>query len=351
MNIFLHASASLAIVLGLYLGSSSGPPAASRRLLAAAFLTIAVLNLLTLLQFNTPEHPMLLLRPGLAAALPALLYLHVAVAVREDQRLQLRDALHITGPCIAIALRMSPNMGDLLDALIVLLNIIYLALIARDSRQGTGSRARPGGQLLLMLDRWRRLVMLFLITIILMDLLIVFSINDDVGVSAAPGVFGLVGLLLALGFTYLLVTGMHRRGPLAWVSSRIRPYEPESERLIERLESELLQSGMYLDPNLTLQRFARRVGVQTRDVSAAINDSRHSNYNQWLNGFRIREAERMLLNEPGRSVTDVMLAAGFQNKSTFNAAFRAVNGQSPTEWRRQQSGKSVSGIESALGNS
>jgi AraC-like DNA-binding protein len=336
MNIFLHASASLAIVLGLYLASSSGSTALSRRLLAAAFLSIAVLNLLTLLQFDAPGHPVLLLRPVLAAALPVLLYLHVTVAIRANQSLQLGDIFHVTGPCIAIVLRLLPNLGGYLDGLIVLLNVFYLALIAWDSRQGTTNIDRLGGQLSLLLDRWRRLVMLFLITVTLIDLVIIFTMGDDVASSRSPWVFGLAGLLLALGFSYLLVTGMNRKGPLAWVSSRFRTYEPESDRLIERLESELLSSGMYLDPNLTLQRFARRVGLPMREVSVAINDSRNRNYNQWINTFRIREAELILRNEPNRSVTDVMLATGFQNKSTFNAAFRAINGRSPTEWRDSQ---------------
>lgn len=344
MNTFLHASASLAIVLGLYLASSSGSPASSRRLLAAAFLTIAVLNLLTLLQFDIPDHPVLLLRPGLAAALPVLLYLHVALAVRTEQSLKLKDGLHVIGPCIAIAVRLSPESGSLLDGLIVLIHLFYLALIAWNSRPDTHNVAHLGGQLSLLLDRWRRLVMLFLVTVVLIDLLIILSLGDDVSVSPSPWIFGLAGLLLSLGFTYLLVTGMHRKGPLAWVSGRFRPYRPERDLLIESLESELLKSGMYLDPNLTLQRFARRVGRQARDVSAAINDSRNCNYNQWLNGYRIREAERILLKDPNRSVTDVMYAAGFQNKSTFNATFRAINGESPTQWRERQRSKTETGF-------
>ena len=131
-------------------------------------------------------------------------------------------------------------MGGLLDGLIILLNFLYLMLIAWGSRRGARNIAHLGGKLSLLLDRWRRLVMLFLITIILIDLLIIFSMGEETGASLSPWVFGLVGLLLSLGFTFLLVTGLHRRGPLAWVSSRFRPYEPESDRLIERLESELL---------------------------------------------------------------------------------------------------------------
>jgi AraC-like DNA-binding protein len=36
---------------------------------------------------------------------------------------------------------------------------------------------------------------------------------------------------------------------------------------------------------------------------------------------------------PAKSVTEVMFASGFQNKSTFNAAFLAASGESPTAWR------------------
>ncbi len=336
MDAFFYASASLAVVLATYLASSSGPPRLSRRLLSAAFLVIATLNILTLLQFDSLDHPVIVLRPGIAAALPVLLYLHIAVTSRPHQNLIYVDALHFIGPLCAIALRVQPNRGVLLDILIVFLSLFYLALIARDSRRGSRNIANLGAQFSLLFDRWRRLVMLFLIVVIMIDALIIYSAADDAGMSPPRWGFGLAGLLLVLGFSYLLVSGLHRKGPLAWVSGRFRPYAPERKRLIKRLESELLASGVFLDPNLTLQQFARRLGLQSREVSAAINDERDRNFNQWLNGFRVKEAKKMLRNEPNRSITEIMLASGFQTKSTFNAAFRASCGASPTEWRAKQ---------------
>jgi transcriptional regulator GlxA family with amidase domain len=50
------------------------------------------------------------------------------------------------------------------------------------------------------------------------------------------------------------------------------------------------------------------------------------------NKFRIEEAQRMMRHDPKRGVTDVMFSSGFQNKSTFNAAFRAITGESPSIW-------------------
>ena len=179
------------------------------------------------------------------------------------------------------------------------------------------------------------MVLLFLAIGVLLDVLIVLELgNGDVAFSH-PWVFALVGILLVLGFSFLLVTSLHRKGPLAWVSNRYRQHNPQHDALIARLEDELLASRIFLDPNLTLQRFARRVGMPSRDVSAAINDNRNCNYNQWLNRFRIEEAQRMMRDNPEQGVTDILYSSGFQNKSTFNAAFRAITGESPSAWRKQ----------------
>lgn len=333
MNTFLYASASLAIVLAIYLATGTELPTTSRRLLAAAMLTLAVLNLLTLLQISDPKFAFLAIRPGLAVALPALLYLHIETAIRSDQKLRPADAIHIIGPLVAVLVRLMPNPGQLLDVLIILFNLYYLWLIARYSRQGAASFASFGATVSILLDRWRRVVLLFLVLLVAFDIVVMLEIGDTVGASPQPWMFGAVGLVLALSLTYILVTSLHRKGPLMWASSRHRQHNPEHEAVIESLEDRLLSGKAFLDPNLTLQRFSRRVGLPMREVSAAINDCRHCNYNQWLNNFRIKEAQRLMREKPGQSVTEVMYASGFQNKSTFNAAFLAISGESPTVWK------------------
>jgi len=335
MNALLYASASLAIVLAIYLASASSVPKTSRRLLSASMLTSAALNLLVVLQFSGSDNTILLIRPGLAVAFPALLFLHIATAIRTDQKLQLVDAFHILGPLAAIAVRMVPYSGSVLDVLIFLLHLFYLGLIAWVTRDGASSFANLGAPLSLLLDRWRRLVLLFLTVTVLLDILISLELRNNDGVFAHSWVFALAVILLVLGFSSLLVASLHRKGPLSWVSNRHRQPNPEYEALILRLEDELLADRMFLDPNLSLRRFARHTGIPARDVSAAINDKRNCNYNQWLNRFRIEEAQQMMRDDPERGVTEVIYSSGFQNKSTFNAAFRAITGQSPSAWRTQ----------------
>jgi AraC-like DNA-binding protein len=333
MNAFLYASASLASVLAVYLATGSGLPKTTRHLLSAAMLILASLNLLTLLALGDPGSPLLVLRPALAVALSALLYLHFATATRTSQKLQPGDAIHMIGPLAATAVRLLPNPGQWLDLVIALPNLCYLGLIGWDARRGTTSFENLGPAVAALLDQWRRLVLVFLVFVMSFDILIMLEIGVDSDAAPQPLMFEAAGMLLTLGFTYLLVSSLHRKGPLMWASSRQRDHNPEHEALIAQLEDQLLASSAFLDPNLTLQRFARKVGVPPREVSAAINDHRHCNYNQWLNNFRIKEAQRLMREYPAKSVTEVMFASGFQNKSTFNAAFLAASGESPTAWR------------------
>ncbi len=64
-------------------------------------------------------------------------------------------------------------------------------------------------------------------------------------------------------------------------------------------------------------------------ISSATN-TRH------VNSYRIREACRKL--EAGASVTEAMLASGFNTKSNFNCEFRHVTGGTPSAWHRMATG-------------
>ena len=101
--------------------------------------------------------------------------------------------------------------------------------------------------------------------------------------------------------------------------------------IVARLNALLTERELYLDPDLTLGRLSRRLGVPVKQLSAAINRVTHGNVSRYVNRFRIERAcERLLA---GESVAIAMDSSGFSTRSNFNREFRRVTGTSPSGWR------------------
>jgi len=124
--------------------------------------------------------------------------------------------------------------------------------------------------------------------------------------------------------------------------------EPEASRQIAEdqfLEKKTLLSTFiekekpYLNPELTLGSLAGQLGMSREELSSIINNGFDSRFNDFINGYRIREVKRLIADGKHESFSMLGLAyeAGFNSKATFNRAFRKVENQSPTEYLKSLS--------------
>ncbi|WP_380179903.1 helix-turn-helix domain-containing protein [Kalamiella sp. sgz302252] len=107
----------------------------------------------------------------------------------------------------------------------------------------------------------------------------------------------------------------------------------EQEKICAQLEEILINKEYYLDANLTLNLLARKSGVPARQISNAVNTARGCNVSQWINGFRIKRAQNLLLTT-NKPITEIMLEAGFLTKSNFNREFLRLSGMAPGAFRQ-----------------
>lgn len=110
---------------------------------------------------------------------------------------------------------------------------------------------------------------------------------------------------------------------------------PQSAQLVdpeiwEHLTRYMESHKPYLDPDLTLMRLARKLGVPAKALSATINQTTGDNVSRYINAARIKVAVQEI--EAGTPVTSAMLMAGFHTKSNFNREFLRVQGMSPSAW-------------------
>ena len=178
------------------------------------------------------------------------------------------------------------------------------------------------------------------------DLIIFLELNAGIGVDRS---FGLLATLLfkLISVCLMISLAMQRTGYLDWIytlgtnkeASAIDPAEREVlESIILRFEAELATPEFYNEPSPSLSAMAGKLDVPARELSKAINTMLGESYSKHINCRRVNRAKNLLAERPNMPVTEIMYESGFQTKSSFNKEFRAIEGMSPTEYRKQAAG-------------
>lgn len=114
--------------------------------------------------------------------------------------------------------------------------------------------------------------------------------------------------------------------------------DPQEQPLLAKLHALMADQRAYAQENLTVASLAQQLKVPEYRLRRAINRSLgHRNFNAYVNEFRLREAQAAL-RDPSQShlpILTIALTAGFQSIGPFNRAFKAMTGQTPSEYRQQ----------------
>lgn len=265
-------------------------------------------------------------RPITASAIPALAW--VALITTAQRAPEPRDLVHLIGPAFVAFCRLTTPAA--MDLVIPALFAGYGGAILWALRGGTdgvprlalGAGDTPG-------TLWRAI-----------GAALIGSAVSDVAIVAvqAAGQGWLVPWIVSLGSSLTLVLvgvlalapDLAPDAPMPEVARDIGDVTAEAD-LMQRLEALMARDALYLDPDLTLNRLARRLHVPAKRLSEAINRQTGGNVARYVNGHRVQAAAKALA--AGQPVTETMLASGFSTKSNFNRAFLIHTGRSPTAWR------------------
>lgn len=116
--------------------------------------------------------------------------------------------------------------------------------------------------------------------------------------------------------------------------SRIRGLDIDV--ICNRLGELMRDEKVFADEDLTLRDLASELGISPHQLSQILNEKMKKNFNTFINEYRIEEAMRMLVDEPGRSILSVGIAVGFNSNTTFCTVFSKVTGRSPSSYRKEQ---------------
>jgi AraC-like DNA-binding protein len=114
---------------------------------------------------------------------------------------------------------------------------------------------------------------------------------------------------------------------------------PELHPWREKLQQLMADEQPWLEPELTLAELAHRLRTNTSLLSHVINTGCGQNFNDFVNSYRVAEAERKLQDPrlAHYSLVGIALESGFNSKSTFNRVFKKLTGRTPSEVIRPKS--------------
>lgn len=106
--------------------------------------------------------------------------------------------------------------------------------------------------------------------------------------------------------------------------------------------------GWWREPDLTLPQLARRLGTNSGRLSRAINLGLGVNFSAFVNGLRAEGVAEALRTGPNNDLMALAFEMGFASKASFNRAFKARYGLSPSQYRRQVSDSAYSTLDADL---
>lgn len=112
---------------------------------------------------------------------------------------------------------------------------------------------------------------------------------------------------------------------------------PDWSSIARQIADRTRDAGWWREPDLSLARLSRLLGTNNGRLSRAINLGLGMNFSNFVNGLRAEGVARALEAGADRDLLSLALDMGFASKASFNRAFKARFGVSPSQFRRQVS--------------
>lgn len=97
-----------------------------------------------------------------------------------------------------------------------------------------------------------------------------------------------------------------------------------------------LNNKEYLLHGVSIDKLSKELGINRTYMSNYINDTYNVNFSVWINSMRIKEAKKIILNNPQMNIGQIASITGYTDLAHFSKQFKINTGVSPIKWKREQ---------------
>ncbi|CAH6872745.1 AraC family transcriptional regulator [Vibrio chagasii] len=285
-----------------------------------------------------------LLQPILGASVPAAAWLCFAGAHRSKPNTN----LHWLGPIAVLvgSLFYTHLWAGTLDVLLILLYLGYGGLLLKSSSTVPEQVRLTDISKVLVAERVAGVMLLFsalVDSVLSYDILLLNAQHTNLILSISYLV--LIPAIVSAVMVVSISTPAEEKNQQAQAFSPMSQRSPEeassldidqaeeTAQIMAKFDALMREHQLFKDPDLSLNRLARKLGIPARKISSAVNQTHQQNISKVINAYRVEYA-KALLKQTDEAITDIFLSSGFQTKSNFNREFSRITGQTPSEFRR-----------------
>ncbi len=102
-----------------------------------------------------------------------------------------------------------------------------------------------------------------------------------------------------------------------------------------KLRTLMNEAKPFLNPDLAIRELAENLGIHSKYLSQVINSQFNQNFFDFINGYRIEEAKRIMSSPDGtgKTILEILYEVGYNSKSAFNSSFKKATGMTPMQYR------------------
>ncbi|ASE60254.1 AraC family transcriptional regulator [Chryseobacterium indologenes] len=118
------------------------------------------------------------------------------------------------------------------------------------------------------------------------------------------------------------------------ISEKAGDKENIDEEIVDKLTHVMETEMLFKNPNLNIAGLSSRFHVNYTYISKIIRYLGYTNFNHYLNVYRIRHVKMLIGESDLQKVTlmHIYTEAGFSNQATFNRVFKQMEGITPSEY-------------------
>ena len=90
---------------------------------------------------------------------------------------------------------------------------------------------------------------------------------------------------------------------------------------------------LFRNNDLLITDVAKMLGSNRTYVSTYLNKELGMSFSEYINGFRVEYAKRLLDGGNSMNMTEISEQAGFASEASFYRVFKRVTGQTPNAYR------------------